>query len=560
VDERTTLMRERTDAVARAAEFERRLDALAERIDRGLILTDAKRERVLWVNERAAQLTGRSVDTLLANPRNILDAIHPEERARVDAEVVKQGAAGGALDYRVQRGGGTVILHEERVPVKDARGQTSGVLSILSDQTKTKQMDDEFEAVQRRLGVPLEDAPLVFYALRPSGNYGMTFVSPNVEKVLGHRVGDFLADPVFWTAQLHPDEQSHVFAEFPTLFQRGSLRHTYRFKHADGSYRILEDAMNLIRNADGQPLEIVGYWIDVTERVRLQEGVDYSLNRIKELQDSRTRLLNTISHDLANPITPIRLQIALLQPVLKTTPQARNIEILSRNVETLNRLIQDLKDVARLEAGKLKVDPVPGEIMSTVQAAMDSFQGTAIEKGIVLEAKLGKPVTLPFDEQRVTQVLFNFLSNALKFTPQGGQITLHALPEKESVVVRVTDSGRGLTEDEIDRLFKPFSQVHDRSEIKEKGTGLGLYICKGLIESHGGRVFVESPGRGKGSTFGFELPIAGGSAPSSGDADQGPEEPQEDVADRPATSRATRAKSAKATTKPRSKGSKISGQ
>jgi PAS domain S-box-containing protein len=512
-DEREGLQRERDEAARRAQTAEQRFDLLAERLQRGLLITDPHQASTALVTPRAAQILGQDLDALSLNPRLALEAIHPEDRARVAKERAALGNEGGELHYQVARAGGALAwVREDVVFVRDDKKQVRSIISVLHDETQEMDLLARAEGLQRHLEVPLKDAPIVFFALRPDGDHGMTYVSPNVANLLGHRASDFLTDPAFWTALLHPDDQSPVFAEFPKLFEEGSLIHQYRIRHADGSYKTLEDHMTLIRTPEGVPLEIVGFWADASERRRTEEGVQYSLNRIKELQDSRTRLLNTISHDLANPITPIRLQLHMLQTALKGRPEARNLDIVSRNVETLNRLILDLKDLARLEAGQLKVDLEPADLLDLVKAAIDSFQGAAIEKGIVLEARLGSSVTLPLDEQRITQVLFNFLSNALKFTPSGGTITVHATHDPTDASVRVTDSGRGLTPEEMAKLFKPFSQVHERSEVSEKGTGLGLFICKGLIEGHGGRIFVESPGHGKGSTFGFKIPIAGASA------------------------------------------------
>jgi histidine kinase len=152
----------------------------------------------------------------------------------------------------------------------------------------------------------------------------------------------------------------------------------------------------------------------------------------------------------------------------------------------------------------------PQQLEELVRHAVDSFRATYAEKSVVLEADVTGRMPVKADAQRLTQVLFNFLTNALKFTPEGGRVRVVARADAEQAEVGVHDSGRGLTQREIDQLFKPFSQVHDPKETKEKGTGLGLYICKGIVEEHGGRVWVESDGRGKGSRFAFSVPLAHG--------------------------------------------------
>ncbi|HLE47731.1 MAG TPA: ATP-binding protein, partial [Candidatus Thermoplasmatota archaeon] len=239
---------------------------------------------------------------------------------------------------------------------------------------------------------------------------------------------------------------------------------------------------------------------------------------IKELQESRTRLLNTIAHDLASPLTPIGLQVELLQMSMPqaTEKQKKSLEILLRNVAHMQRLVEDLKDLARLEAGQLKIDPKDTELTGIVQKAVDSFQESAKERGLALGGKIAASAApVHADEQRLTKVVFNFLTNALKFSPPGGTITVDMTSDASQATVRVRDQGRGLSPEEIGRLFQPFSQVHDRSQMKEKGTGLGLFICKGLIEKHGGRIWAESQGHGKGSTFAFTLPLKGAALPNA---------------------------------------------
>ncbi|MCA1819117.1 MAG: HAMP domain-containing histidine kinase, partial [Halobacteriales archaeon] len=137
----------------------------------------------------------------------------------------------------------------------------------------------------------------------------------------------------------------------------------------------------------------------------------------------------------------------------------------------------------------------------------ESFQESAHERGVTLTVRASGPVPVEADHERLAQVLSNLLTNALKFTPAGGAVTLRVgAGPGGGAEVAVEDSGRGLTADEAARLFQPFSQVHDPGEVKEPGTGLGLYICKGIVEAHGGRIQVKSAGRAHGSTFTFELP------------------------------------------------------
>lgn len=246
---------------------------------------------------------------------------------------------------------------------------------------------------------------------------------------------------------------------------------------------------------------------------------------IDELKNEElVQFLNTASHDLASPLTPIKLQLHMLTQVQGselTGGQRKALEVVSRNVDHLGMLITDLKDAAKLQAGKLKVFPEPADLAKVVRDAVESFRGQAEQAGIRLEAKgAAEACEAPLDAGRITQVLYNFIGNALKFTPHGGAVRVEIVRGESEALVRVRDTGLGLNPEDMKRLFQPFSQVHGNAE-KKKGTGLGLFICKGIAEAHGGRAWCESGGPGKGSTFTFAVPQSGAGSPTDKTAEPG---------------------------------------
>jgi len=223
--------------------------------------------------------------------------------------------------------------------------------------------------------------------------------------------------------------------------------------------------------------------------------------RLQDLDAYRLRLLHTVTHDLATPLTPMHLQIKLLEH----DGQAKRAQVLRRNVDLMRRLVADISDLAKIESDRLGIQRHSTDVAELAQQAAAAIEGRAAERGVALHVTAA-PAMAEADPERLTQVFYNLLSNACKFTPQGGSIRLDVRAGDPEVEVRVQDTGRGLEQEEIARLFQPFSQVHERSETTERGTGLGLYISKGIVEAHGGRIWVVSDGRGKGSVFGFSLP------------------------------------------------------
>lgn len=243
-----------------------------------------------------------------------------------------------------------------------------------------------------------------------------------------------------------------------------------------------------------------------------KEAMESSNQRLRELEADRIQFLNQAAHDLASPLTPVKLQVELIRLVGVEHPEltiGASVKMIQRNLGLFERLLQDIRELAKMDAGKLHLERSMIRLHDVATEVCGFYNPVAEEVGVRIDLGVPQELQVWADPRRVQQILNNLVANAIRFSPTWAAVTVAAQPQPERVEVRVTDRGRGLTGDEISRLFRPFSQVHDRSEVKERGTGLGLYICKGFVEAHGGRIWVESDGRGKGSTFAFTLPTTG---------------------------------------------------
>jgi signal transduction histidine kinase len=241
--------------------------------------------------------------------------------------------------------------------------------------------------------------------------------------------------------------------------------------------------------------------------VRAQEG---ELSRMRDLELAKTRFFNAAAHEIGTPLTPIRLQIARLRKMLagRDDPgQERALDIIDRNVQRLAQLNQDILDVARLQAGRFSIEKHPMDLSVLVREAVESFEPLAEERGITLTTACPPGLVVDGDSARLSQVVYNLVTNALKFTPRGGVVALEGRVVADECEVDVRDSGPGLAADQIAGLFQPFSQVLGEGQPRNVGTGLGLFVSRGILELHGGRIWCQSPGHGKGSTFSLALPI-----------------------------------------------------
>lgn len=279
----------------------------------------------------------------------------------------------------------------------------------------------------------------------------------------------------------------------------------------------------------GQPITFLGRPADqtvirdITDRKRAEAERRVAsqrlaeISRLKEMDRVKTQFVNTISHELRTPLTPIKVQLHILKGAKDPEHQRKAAEVMERNVGRLSSLVDELLEVARIQAGTLKLAKTYVDLSQTIQHALDSFVDVARQNGIDLQIRIDPQVQVVADPKRIQQVIYNLIGNAFKFTEKGGRILVDVKRDGANALVSISDNGAGMDADDIARLFEPFSQVHDPMEKTNAGTGLGLYICKGIVEGHGGRIWAESEGRGKGSRFAFVVPLdAETDAPASG--------------------------------------------
>ena len=234
--------------------------------------------------------------------------------------------------------------------------------------------------------------------------------------------------------------------------------------------------------------------------------------RTLELDRLKSEFVAVVSHEIRTPLTVIRGVLELLgddRHCPLDEKQAQLVQMGNANTERLLRLINDILDFSKLQSASLPMTFAAGYLPPVARAAAANLAPLAAERGV--ELVLDLPDDLPLvimDEHRIGQVVTNLLSNALKFSPSGAPVTVTARADERELTVAVRDQGDGIAAADMPRLFRKFSQLDSSSTRRVGGTGLGLVICKGIVESHGGRIWVESE-LGKGSVFCFALPLAG---------------------------------------------------
>ncbi len=268
-------------------------------------------------------------------------------------------------------------------------------------------------------------------------------------------------------------------------------------------------ALTLVTSASGRRYEVADLSLaaDLARRAAIVVEHARLFHEAQQATRARDDVLAVVAHDLRNPLNTVTMAVSLM---LETTPvenvrERRQVEIVRRAADRMNRMIQDLLDVRRMESGRLGIEPKPESPAALINDTVEMLRPLATGSSIILESEVAEdllPVTA--DAARIQQVLSNLVGNAVKFTPQNGRVTVCAEAIDGGVRFGVIDTGPGIPPDQVPHIFGRFWQAMPSDR---RGIGLGLAIAKGIVEAHGGMIWVESH-VGLGSTFYFTLPSA----------------------------------------------------
>lgn len=302
----------------------------------------------------------------------------------------------------------------------------------------------------------------------------------------------------------------------------------------DGRETPIEDSAAPIKDADGKVLGVVLVFRDVSERKgfereqeRLAEGERMARIQAEEANRSKDEFLATVSHELRNPLNAIAGWTVILRSGPADTQSCQHAaEVIERNARALTRIVEDILDVSRIVTGKLHIEPRETELTPVVRAAVDAVRPAAEAKRIHIEIDLAPAGPVWGDPDRLQQVIWNLVANAVKFTPKEGRVDVRLHRASSQVEIVVGDNGPGIPAELLPHVFDRFRQADSSSTRRHGGLGLGLAIVRHLVELHGGTVRVASDGPGLGATFTVSLPVRPlGTVPGAESAAQESSEP-----------------------------------
>jgi signal transduction histidine kinase/ActR/RegA family two-component response regulator len=434
--------------------------------------------------------------------------LFPAESVNYVTPYYRRALAGESLDFELEVGDQWYIINT--APFEDEQGRVNAVVALAQEITERKLAEAERERLllslnleRSRMAYIFEHSPS-FVAVLRGPEHIFELVNAPYRQLIGGL--DVKGKPV---REALPEAEGQGFFELlDRVYRTGEpyvgkemLIRLSRAGKADELF--LNFVYQPIFEAEGTVSGIFVHGVEVTDQVRARKEAE-AANRTKD------EFLATLSHELRTPLTAVLGWVRMLRGgTLNEETAAKALGIIERNAEAQQQLIEEVLDVSRIITGKLRLDVRPVELTPVVEAAVDAVRPAAEAKNITLSVCMASAENLvSADPARLQQVIWNLLTNAIKFTPTGGEVEVRLERAGPNVQVKVIDNGLGISPEFLPHVFDRFRQADSSTARQYSGLGLGLAVVRHLVEQHGGRVSVESGGENQGSAFTIELPLS----------------------------------------------------
>jgi PAS domain S-box-containing protein len=397
---------------------------------------------------------------------------------------------------------------------------TSALMTLLvaAITSERRRLGSEVAIHRRRVEDIVQHVPGVVWEAwgKPdAANQRIDFVSSHVENMLGYSAEEWLSTPNFWLSIVHPDDRERAGAEAAAIFASGKGGASrFRWMHRDG-HEVWVEGHSIVVSDENGPAGMRGVTLDITaavkaesERAELLERESHARQQAEEASRLKEEFLATVSHELRTPLNAVVGWSRLLRSgQLDEDGAAHAVEVIERNAAAQRQIIEDLLDVSRIITGKLRINTQSVDVLLIIHAAIDAVRPAAEAKEIRISTHIEAPDSIVrADSERLQQVLWNLLANAVKFTPARGTVDLYLEQHGSLAEIRIEDSGPGIPPEFLPRIFERFSQADGSSTRKHGGLGLGLAIVRHLVELHGGTVSAANRD-GAGAVLIVRLPI-----------------------------------------------------
>ena len=499
-------------AQADLKESEERFRAIVENTQEWLWARDLEGVTT-FSNPAIESVLGYGVEEILGVP--ISNFIHPEDYEEFadlvpDLVAEKRGWTGLVVRWR-HKAGEYRFVESNATPVLDAAGEVAGFRGADRDITDRIRAQRELRESEERYRVLIETVQEGLAYIAPEGGV-VTFCNRAYAEILGYSSPDEVVGRSFLD-HVNPEDLEKIEDQREMRARGVSSAYEVTVTAADGTEKVLSATGAPLFRSDGSYGGAVQTIVDTTGRKRYEQGLEQARIAAEAANRAKSDFLANMSHEIRTPMNGVIGMTDLLIDTDLSEEQREYAEIVRRSGENLLAIINDILDFSKVEAGHMRIEILDFDLRASVEDTASLLAEKAQAKGLELAnvVEPGLPTALRGDPGRIRQVLTNLLGNAVKFTDSGEVVLRVGLAEErpDAVVVRfeVSDTGIGMTEEQMGRLFRSFTQADASTTRRYGGTGLGLAISKRLVELMGGEIGVDSE-PGEGSTFFFTLPLA----------------------------------------------------
>ena len=435
----------------------------------------------------------------------LFPATHEKWRSIYDQCLVGASRRADRVEF-VRPDGSVIWLQVELTPWRDGAGDVGGLIISSHDVTDMVEALERTERSEERLRLAMEIADIHVWEidyrrkeLTKVGAEGNFFTEPSTYGQLARDIWSTIDERDL--PQVQAAWNRHVAEGAP-------YRPEYRIRRSDGKEVWVQGATRYLEDDDRKPLRMIGALQNITARKESERALVQAKEEAESATRAKSAFLATMSHEIRTPLNGVLGMTQAMAMGEVTDQQRERLEVIRQSGESLLAILNDVLDLSKIEAGKLELEQAEFDIDELSRDAIGAFAATAQAKGLAFELTVSRAARGVYrgDSVRVRQILYNLVSNALKFTETGG-VSVAVTRRNKRLSISVSDTGIGIDDDKLTSLFQKFEQADASTTRRYGGTGLGLAICRDLAELMGGTVRAESA-PGGGATFTVELPLA----------------------------------------------------
>ncbi|HJX50336.1 MAG TPA: ATP-binding protein [Candidatus Nanoarchaeia archaeon] len=383
--------------------------------------------------------------------------------------------------------------------------------ATVRDITAQKRAEKDLEKSEEKLKMIADNISDVLLSYDMA--HHLVYANSAIERLTGYTLSeimDFKPNDNRLMIYINPDDNKKITAKWNECISKRDLKTStseFRILTKNKETKWISASYGSVYDESKKQTGVYVVYHDITQRKEAEEKIKKQVEQLKELDIAKTDFMNIVSHELKTPLTAIYANLELLEEI-KTKLSEKNINNLNalrRNSNQLRFLVDNILEIARIQSNKFELNISKIDLENCISSIVNDLKILSDKKNIKLIVEIDKPINMSTDSIRLTEILNNLIDNAIKFTEEG-YVKIKAIKQDDSVLVEVTDTGIGIPEDKISKLFEKFYQIYTPLKSEVGGTGLGLAITKQLVELLGGKINLKSE-LGKGSTFYFTLPI-----------------------------------------------------